>query len=432
MSSIRIGLIGLGTVGTGVARILIENAELMRRQTGHTLELRHVVVGDTAKARQIELAPGLIRGDIEALIADTECRIAVLLVGGLEPARSIALRLLAAGKDLITANKALLAEHGTELFEAARLHGRSIAFEASVAGGIPIITNMSQCLSANQLSGLSGILNGTTNFILTCMDEKGQDYGVALKEAQRLGYAEADPTMDVDGSDAAQKLAILAHLGFGARAYWKDIPRLGIDCLSPLDIAFARELGCRIKLIASARLDQGSLALGVSPALVRLGSPLAEVRQAFNAVALHGDAVGQLFYQGQGAGEKPTASAVVADIVDTVVGRAQITFNLLQLWSKNRPAVPLADSSQTKSRFYIRLTVADNPGVLAVITGILGAHLISIASFLQKEPADSPGGPVTLVMMTHVATQAAANAAIKAIDQLPITSARSLCLPVMD
>ena len=295
MSSIRIGLIGLGTVGTGVARILIENAELMRRQTGHTLELRHVVVGDTAKARQIELAPGLIRGDIEALIADTECRIAVLLVGGLEPARSIALRLLAAGKDLITANKALLAEHGTELFEAARLHGRSIAFEASVAGGIPIITNMSQCLSANQLSGLSGILNGTTNFILTCMDEKGQDYGVALKEAQHLGYAEADPTMDVDGSDAAQKLAILAHLGFGARAYWKDIPRLGIDCLSPLDIAFARELGCRIKLIASARLDQGSLALGVSPALVRLGSPLAEVRQAFNAVALHGDAVGQLF-----------------------------------------------------------------------------------------------------------------------------------------
>ncbi|MEN9358872.1 MAG: Homoserine dehydrogenase [Verrucomicrobiota bacterium] len=432
MSSIRIGLVGLGTVGTGVARILTENAEGVRRQAGKSLEIAHVVVGDPGKARRIDLPPGLIRGDLEELIADRECRIAVLLVGGLEPARSIALRLLASGKDLITANKALLAEHGSELFDAARAQGRSIAFEAAVAGGIPIITNMSQCLSANRLEGLRGILNGTTNFILTCMEEKSQDFAVALKEAQRLGYAEADPAMDVDGSDAAQKLAILAHLGFGARASWREIPRLGIDGLSPLDIAFARELGCRIKLIASARLDQGRLALGVSPALVRFGSPLAEVRQAFNAVSLRGDAVGELFYQGQGAGEKPTASAVVADIIDTAVGRAQITFGLLQLWSDQRPAAELADASQTKSRFYIRLTVADNPGVLAVITGILGAHLISIASFLQKEAAEASGAPVTLVLMTHVASQAAATAAIKAIDQLPVTRAPSLCLPVVD
>ena len=226
------------------------------------------------------------------------------LIGGLEPARTIMLKLLRSGKDVVTANKALLAEHGPELFDPARELGRSIAFEASVAGGIPIIANISQCLSANQILSLRGILNGTSNFILTQMEE-GTDYAAAVAEAQRLGYAEADPTMDVDGTDAAQKLAILAHLAFGARVHWSDIPRQGIDTLDPADLRYARELGYRIKLLAVAQLADGGLELHVSPTLVRMGTPLAEVREAYNAISVVGDAVGRSSFTGWGPGRCP-------------------------------------------------------------------------------------------------------------------------------
>ena len=286
------------------------------------------------EAARLRAAEGDPVGRLRRITSDPEIVAVAHLLGGLEPARTIMLALLEAGKDVVTANKALLAEHGPELFDRARELGRSIAFEASVAGGIPIIANISQCLSANQILSLNAILNGTSNFVLTQMEEQGVSYAEALSAAQRRGYAEADPTMDVDGTDTAQKLAILAHLAFGARVHWSDIPRQGIDTLDVADILYAKELGYRIKLLAVAELVNGDLELHVSPTLVRCGTPLAEVRSAYNAVSVVGDAVGRVFFHGLGAGQMPTASAVVADLIDTVVGRTAITFRTLELWSQ--------------------------------------------------------------------------------------------------
>jgi len=331
------------------------------------------------------------------------------------------LQLLEAGKDIVTANKALLAEHGPELFARARQLGRSIAFEASVAGGIPIIANLSQCLSANQIESLEGILNGTSNFIVTQMKRQGMPYEEAVALAQEKGFAEADPSMDVDGTDAAQKLAILAHLAFGAHAHWADIPRIGIDRLDPADLRFAGELGYQIKLLAVARREPSGLELHVAPTLVRAGTPLAEVQDAFNAVRVVGDAVGPVFFHGLGAGQMPTASAVVADIIDTAVGRTQLTFQCLELFStEGPPRVQLRDFDELPGRYYLRLHVMDDPGVLAQITGTLGRHGVSIASVIQHEPDSSNGGEtVPLVVMTHEAPEGAAGRAAREIESLP-------------
>jgi homoserine dehydrogenase len=343
------------------------------------------------------------------------------------------LQLLESGKDVVTANKALLAEHGPELFDRARALGRSIAFEAAVAGGIPIIANINQCLSANQILSLRGILNGTSNFIVSQMEDSGRDYDDAVKEAQRRGYAEANPAMDVNGSDAAQKLAILAHLAFGARVRWRDIPRVGIDTLDAADMRYARELGYRLRLLAVAQLTDDGLELHVSPTLVRIGHPLAEVRGAYNAVSVVGDAVGRLFYHGLGAGQKPTASAVVADIIDTVVVRAGITFRTRELWSEHKTGVPVCDFAKLSGRYYLRLTVDDRPGVLAQITGVLGRHNISIASVIQHEP-DAAGdrNTVPLVIMTHTATEGDTQTAIGEIDRLPCVRAEAVRMRVLD
>ena len=431
MESTKVGIVGLGTVGTGVARLLLEHGDRVVRQAGRKLELKHVVVRDPTKARDIVLPRGMLSDDLTRVTDDPEVTIAALLVGGLEPARTMALKLLESGKDLVTANKALLAEHGTELFDRARDLGRSIAFEAAVAGGIPIITNISQCLSANQITSLRGILNGTSNFIISQMEEQGVAFAEALAEAQRLGYAEADPTMDIDGSDAAQKLAILAHLAFGARIHWADIPRVGIDRLDPADLEFARQLGYRIKLIAVAQLTDGQLELHVSPTLVKIGRPLAEVRQAYNAVTVVGDAVGRLFFHGLGAGRMPTASAVVADLIDTAIGRAQLTFRALELWSGRESRVTVTNHTSLAGRYYLRLAVADHPGVLAEICGVLGRHRISIASMIQHEAAADSDGSVPLVIMTHSATEGAADAAVREIDHLPIVRRSSVRLRVL-
>jgi homoserine dehydrogenase len=330
------------------------------------------------------------------------------------------LKLLNSGKDVITANKALLAEHGPELFDRARQLGSSIAFEASVAGGIPIIAAISECLTANQILEIHAILNGTSNFILTEMEEKGSDYAASVAEAQRRGYAEADPAMDVDGSDAAQKLAILAHLAFGARVKWRGIPRAGIDTVDVTDMRYAKELGYSVKLLAVAKLVPEGLELHVSPTLVRLNTPLAEVRGAYNAIRVVGDPVGRVFFQGLGAGQNPTASAVVADLIDTVVGRMAITFRTLELWSDQREApVAVRDPAKVPGRFYLRFHVDDRPGVMSEITGILGRHNISIASVIQHETEEGANGVVPLVIMTHVAAEGAVNEALQAIDELP-------------
>ena len=326
MDKTKVAIVGFGTVGTGVARLLLDHGDRTARHAGRTLWLEAVVDVDVTRPRDVELPAGLLTDDLTKITGNPDIEVVAHVVGGIEPARTIMLKLLESGKDVVTSNKALLAEHGPELFDRARELGRSIAFEAAVAGGIPIIANISQCLSANQITSLRGILNGTSNFIVSQMEEQGTAYGEAVKEAQRRGYAELDPTLDVDGTDAAQKLAILAHLAFGVRVHWSQIPRIGIDKLDPADMRYAKELGYRIKLLAVAKLAEEGLELHVSPTLVRVGRPLAEVREAYNAISVVGDAVGQLFYHGLGAGQMPTASAVVADMIDTAVGRTKLTF----------------------------------------------------------------------------------------------------------
>jgi homoserine dehydrogenase len=339
--------------------------------------------------------------------------------------------LLESGKDVVTANKALLAEHGPELFALARRKGRSIAFEAAVAGGIPIVAAIGECLAANRIESIRGILNGTSNFILSKMEEDGADYGETLALAQRKGYAEADPAMDVDGTDATQKLAILAHLAFGVWVPWAEIPRTGIEGVDQGLIAHAAELGYRVRLVARATRTADGLAMRVAPALVKTGTPLAETRGAYNAVSIVGDAVGRMFFHGLGAGQMPTASAVVADIIDTVVGRAAITFRATGVLDADGSAARL-DGGDLHERFFLRVAASDRPGVLSRITGILGEHRISIASMIQHEPSGSSGAAVPLVIMTHACGAAALAKAVAHIDASDVVAGTSVCLSVLD
>jgi homoserine dehydrogenase len=388
---------------------------------------------DLERPRNVSVPSELLSRDVSGTIKDPNIDIVVELIGGIEPARTFVLEALRSGKHVVTANKALLAEQGRELFAEARRAGRAIAFEASVAGGVPIIAALSQSLVANEIRSIHAILNGTSNYILTRMEQTGAAYHDALAEAQHLGYAEADPTLDITGADAAQKLAILAALAFGAQPDWKAIPRQGIDLVEQADLRYARELGYTIKLIASAELYDGQLFLQVAPTLVRHRTPLAEVWGAFNAIEVVGDAVGRVFFHGQGAGQMPTASAVVADVIDLVVGRGELTFRTLPMTQGDGPAVSLADPCRAKSRFYLRLRVVDRPGVLAEIAGILGRLQISIASVIQHE-AEPPqeDGVVPLVIMTHAAEEGPMRQAIEAIEKLAVVRDKVVRFRVQD
>lgn len=434
MEKTNVGIVGVGTVGTGVARLLLDHGDRTARHAGRTLWLKKAVVRDASKSRDVDLPDGVLTESLQDVMDDPEITVVAQLIGGLEPARSIMLQLLEAGKDIVTANKALLAEHGPELFTRARELGRSIAFEAAVAGGIPIIANISQCLSANQIRSLEGILNGTSNFIVTKMDEHGASFKDAVAEAQRRGYAEADPTMDVDGTDAAQKLAILAHLAFGATVDWTEIPRVGIDGLDSEDLRYAKLLDYRIKLLAVANLANDGLELTVSPTLVPVGTPLAEVRDAFNAIRVIGDAVGPVFYHGLGAGQMPTASAVAADMIDTAVGRTKLTFQTLEYFSVGQPPrVKLRDADTLVGRYYLRLHVANEPGTLASIANVLSRHEMSISSVIQHEGTDERiQNPVPLVIMTHQASEGAARAATEAMESLESVTGPVVRLRVKD
>lgn len=412
----HIGLVGLGTVGSGVARILLDHGDRTARQAGRVLWLAKASVRDLAKPRDCDLPAGVLTDQIEEVVNDPEIDVVAELMGGVEKAREVVLSLLAAGKDVVTANKALIAAHGPELFDAARKAGRTIAFEAAVAGGVPIISNLSQCLGGNQIESLTGILNGTCNFILSKMHTEGVPYSEVIAEAQRLGYAEADPAMDVDGTDTAQKLAILAHLAFGARPKWEEIPRTGIDTLDLADVRMAQELGYTIKLLGVAELTDAGLHLSVGPTLVKNGSPMADVAGPMNAVRVTADAVGELFFQGPGAGQMPTASAVVADLIDTAVGRAKLTFQTLKLWSEESDRTPVADPADATARYYLRIDAADEPGVLAQVAAALAAEGISIASFQQQA---SDAATVPLILMTHKTTGGAVERACEAIAALP-------------
>ena len=432
MEKTKIAIIGLGTVGTGVANLLLDHGDRTARHAGRIPWLEKVVIQNISKSRDVEIPAGVLTDNLNEVLQNPEITVVAQLIGGLEPARTIMLQLLEAGKDIITANKALLAVHGPELFDKARQLGRCIAFEASVAGGIPIITNIGQCLTANQVTSLHGILNGTCNFIITQMQEHSADYEKVVKEAQRLGYAETDPTLDVNGADTAQKLSILSQLAFGVRGNWEDIPCKGIDDLDIADIGFADRLGYRIKLLAMAKLVDNEVEMSVSPTLIKKGSPLAEVQNAFNAIRVLGDAVGPVFYHGQGAGQMPTASAVVADIIDTVVGRSQITFNNLELWSENNRPRSMADAGQSINRYYLRMQVIDQPGVMAEITGILGNNGVSIASIIQhKSENQNTNATVPLVIMSHNTTQTAIANSVTQFEQSENIETKAVVLKVL-
>ena len=430
-SPVRVGVIGLGTVGSGVVRLLVESADHITRHAGRPIVVERAVCRDVARDRGLRLAADRVSADYRDVSRDPSISVAALLVGGLEPARTIMLDLLEHGKDVVTANKALLAEHGPELFDLARRRGRSIAFEAAVAGGIPIVAAIGECLAANRIESIRGILNGTSNFILSKMEEDGADYAEVLALAQAKGYAEADPSMDVDGTDATQKLAILAHLAFGVWVPWGEIPRTGIDGLDLGLLTDAAELGYRIRLVAVASRGDGRLALRVAPALVKIGTPLAETRGAYNAVSIVGDAVGRMFFHGLGAGQMPTASAVVADIIDTVVGRAAITFRTTGVLDAEGPAARLG-GAETRERHFLRVRVSDRPGVLSRVTGILGEHGISIASVIQHEPSEAAGAAVPLVIMTHACGSTAVAKAVAHIDASDVVAGRTDCLSVLD
>ncbi|HID21794.1 MAG TPA: homoserine dehydrogenase [Planctomycetaceae bacterium] len=435
MAPLKVAVIGVGTIGTGVCRVLLEQAERLAARAGRPIQLVRAVDKDVARPRPICFPEGVFSDDLEAAIQDPTVEVAVELIGGVNPTREIVLRLLESGKHVVTANKALLAECGDELFRRARQLNRCIAFEAAVAGGIPIIRTLGQAMAASQITSIEAILNGTSNFILTEMLARKLPYTEVLREAQDAGYAEADPTLDVDGTDAAQKLAILVQLAFGTRVSLESFPRHGIDALDLADLQYADELGYTVKLLAVARLVNGQLEMYVQPTLLRRHRPLANIGGALNMVALEGDVIGRTWYAGPGAGQMPTASAVTADIVDIAIGRAQLTFEHLDLW-QDRPPIPVQPEAEITRRFYLRFNVEDRPHVLADIADVLGREGISIASVIQHEaPEVENSGDhtiVPLVIMTHRTTEGKLQAAERKLAGLSCLRPPHVRMPVAD
>lgn len=431
---LTIALLGCGTVGSGVTRLLLEQAPRLARRARRAMNLKKVLVKNPDKPRAVELPAGVLTTNFEEILNDPEIDVVAELIGGTDLARDAVLKLLEKGKDVVTANKALLALHGAEVFETARRHQRAVAFEASVAGGVPIIAALTQSLAANQILALQAILNGTSNYILTGMTETGRSYDECVKEAQEQGLAEADPTLDVDGTDAAHKLSILAQIAFSVAVPFNSIKRRGIQDVDLLDVRYAGELGYVIKLLAEGWLEEGQLAMHVSPVLLRRTAALAQVRGAFNAIRVAADAVGDMIYYGPGAGQMPTASAVVADLIDLAVGRAQRTFDALQLWSDvNGESVSYQPSSTVRSRFYLRVLADDKPGVLEAVAGVLAKHGISIASVIQHEvPEDDTEEKVQMVVMTHLSPTSEFQAAVTKINELKCLAGNAAYYPVAD
>ena len=424
---VRIGLLGLGTVGGGTVTVLRRNAALIAARAGRTIEVACASARDLGKARALDLSGVRLYADPQAVVDDPAVDIVVELIGGIEPARSLVLRALANGKHVVTANKALIALHGNEIFEAAQAKGLMVAFEAAVAGGIPVIKVMREALAGNDIQWLAGIINGTCNFILSAMSDEGGDFGDVLAEAQRLGYAEADPSFDVDGIDAAHKLTILAALAFGIPLQFSKVHVEGIRQVSREDVSFAARLGYRIKHLGIARQQKDGIELRVHPAFVPARAPLANVNGVMNGVMVRGDAAGPVLLSGAGAGAEPTASSVVADLVDVVRVLTSDPGNRvphLAFQPDTLNEQPILDIADTETAYYVRLQVADEPGVLADVTRILADLGISIEAIMQLDRADdAPDVPV--VILTHVVKERAMNAAISRIEALP-----AVCAPL--
>jgi len=430
MNEIRIGLLGLGTVGAGVVKILDTHGAEMQERTDCRLTLAAIADADLIREREgIDLARLHLVPDARQVLDDPSIQIVIELIGGLEPARTFILRALAAGKNVVTANKALLAHHGAELFEQARRHRVMLGFEAAVAGGIPLLRAVREGLPANRIASVFGIVNGTCNYILSKMTDEGLDFSVVLKEAQARGYAEADPALDIEGMDSAHKLQILAMLAFRTSLDLKDIYTEGITGVAHEDVVNAAELGYRIKLLAIAKASDGGLEARVHPTMIPAQSPLAAVSGVYNAVFISGDNVGNLMFYGRGAGQLPTASAVWSDALEIARRVAHgIPALPVELPSVAKAPLPLRPMDEIRSAYYLRVMALDRPGVLAQVAGILGRHDISLVSVLQKARAEGEAVPV--VMLTHDARERDMRAALAAIDRLPVVAGRTAMIRV--
>ncbi|GIW47770.1 MAG: homoserine dehydrogenase [Deltaproteobacteria bacterium] len=430
MKTVNVGLIGAGTVGCGVIKVLTENSELIEKRSGVRIQLKKIADIDIKRKRPVQIPESLLTTNAWEIIEDTEIPIVIELVGGTTVAKDFVLGAIERGKHVVTANKALLALYGKEIFLAASKREVDVGFEASVGGGIPIIRAIREGYVANNILSIYGIINGTSNYILSKMTEEGREFNEVLKQAQAEGYAEADPSLDIDGIDAAHKLSILVMLSFGIFLDFSRIHVEGIRNITPLDISFANEFGYRIKLLAIAKSREGRIEARVHPTLVRKETPLADVSGVFNAIHVTGDAVGPTMLYGMGAGMMPTASAVVSDVVEIAknITLGNSHSSLPRFYGGDISSSPLPMSEIT-TKYYLRFQVEDRPGVLAQIAGSLGKNNISIESVIQKG-RKLEGGDVPVVIMTHEAREKDLLSALDEIDRFPVVKAKSVFIRI--
>lgn len=419
MKEIKIGLLGFGTVGSGVVKVLQDNNELIAQKLGARLVLKRIADLDITTDRGVQVPAGVLTTDAQAVLNDPEIQIIIELIGGYEPAKSFVIKAIANGKHIVTANKALLAVHGDEIYAAAAAGGVELLFEPAVGGGIPILSAIKGNMAANNFTTVFGILNGTCNYILTKMTQEGADFASTLQKAQELGFAEADPTFDVEGIDTAHKLALLLALCFGTKVPFAEISTEGIRSISAIDINYARQFGYKIKLLAIGKMADGKIEARVHPTMIPHNFPMADVDGVFNAIRLSGDFVGPVMMSGRGAGMNATASAVVGDLMEigrnlvAGIGRRSAPLAFQDAAVKKLSIRPMGEIS---SKYYLRFSAIDRPGVLAKIAGILGAHQISIESMIQTGRSDSIGEIVPIVIMTHEAVECNVRQALAEID----------------
>lgn len=420
---IGVGLIGFGTVGAGVVRILLQNASLIQRRVGVPLELVRVADLDVTRDRGVKLSPGILTTDARDVLDDPAIDVVLELIGGYGVAKQVILDAMARGKHVVTANKALLAVHGEEIFEAAARHHVDLGFEASVGGGIPVIRALTEGMAANTVLSIYGIINGTSNYILSRMTSQGHGFQEVLAESQRAGYAEADPTFDVEGIDSAHKLSIMVSLAYGTPVNVKEVYTEGISHLAPLDITYAKEFGYTIKLLGIAKFSDGEVEARVHPTMIPSSSPIAQVDGVYNAIQLVGDAVADIVLYGQGAGAMPTGSAVVSDVI--AIARNLLTGSTgrvppASFQQDQRRPLRIRPMEEITSLYYMRFMVLDKPGVLSKISGVLGDHRISISSVIQQGRKE--GQTVPVVIMTHRASERNVQAALREIDPMAFVS----------
>ena len=428
---INVGIIGFGTVGTGTAKILLENKDVISQRIGFDINLKKIADLDIKKSRGIKLPKGILTANADEILNDPEINIVVELIGGIHPAKELILKAIRNKKHVVTANKALIATEGNEILAEAEKHGVEVGFEASVAGGIPIIKILKEGLIANRILAVYGIINGTSNYILTKMTDEGIEFSDALKEAQRLGYAEADPTYDIEGIDSAHKLAILASLAYNIPLSFNDVYKEGITRITSQDIGFAGELGYKIKLLAIAKASDGKVELRVHPTMVPKDYLISKVDGVFNAIYVQGDAVGDTLYYGRGAGDMPTGSAVISDVVD--IGKKIVRSQESGVRSKEAVRIPrsklkVKGIEDIEAMYYFRFTAFDKPGVLSSISGVLGSYNISITSVIQK--GRSLGEAVPLIVLTHTAKEKDVIKAVAEIDRLSVVADKTLYIRV--